>query len=186
MASAEAEDSDPGLPAHERVMAHARGKAREVAARVGIPDGGAVLGADTEVVLDGATLGKAPDEAAARVMLESLAGRVHEVMTGLVLITASGEHEAVSRAAVQMRPMDDDTLDWYLAKGEWQGRAGAYAIQGAAGALIERIIGEPSAVIGLPLATLADLMRDAGLPLWEPDTGTPGTDPGTAAIGPRD
>ena len=147
-------------------MAHARGKAREVAERVGIPAGGAVLGADTEVVLDGAALGKAPDEAAARAMLQSLAGRAHEVMTGLVLITADGEHEAISRAEVRMRQMDDAIITWYLAQGEWQGRAGAYAIQGAGGTLVEGITGEPSTVIGLPVATLADLMKDASLPMW--------------------
>jgi septum formation protein len=73
--SREAEDSDEGLPARERVMAHARGKAREVAERTGVPEGGAVLGADTEVVLDGRALGKAADPGEAGAMLRALAGR---------------------------------------------------------------------------------------------------------------
>ncbi len=147
-------------------MAHARGKAREVAGRVGIPDGGAVLGADTEVVLDGIALGKAADEAEARGMLQALAGREHTVMTGLVLVTAQGEHERIARATVRMRPIDDEVLRWYLGRGEWQGRAGAYAVQGAGGALIEGIEGEPSTVIGLPIGALGVLLDDAGLAPW--------------------
>jgi septum formation protein len=147
-------------------MAHARGKAREVAGRVGIPGGGAVLGADTEVVLDGIALGKAADEADARVMLQALAGREHTVMTGLVLVTAQGEHECLARATVRMRPMDDEVLRWYLGRGEWQGRAGAYAVQGAGGALIEGIEGEPSTVIGLPIGALGLLLDTAGLAPW--------------------
>jgi len=173
VASNEAEDSDPGLPAHDRVMAHARGKARDVAARLGIPDGGAVLGADTEVVLDGVALGKALDEDSARAMLQSLAGRSHDVMTGLVLITGDGEYEVLSRAEVRMRPMDAPLITWYLGRGEWQGRAGAYAVQGAGGALVEGITGEPSAVIGLPVSALCDLLTVAGLPPWGQ---TPGGD----------
>ena len=147
-------------------MAHARGKARDVVTRVGIPEGGAVLGADTEVVLDGVTLGKATDEAAAAAMLRALAGRAHVVMTGLVLVTATGEREALTRVAVRMRPMDDPLVAWYLAQGEWQGRAGAYAVQGVGGALVEGIDGEPSAVIGLPLGALGRLLDDAGLAPW--------------------
>ncbi len=150
-------------------MAHARGKARDVATRVGIPEGGAVLGADTEVVLDGVTLGKATDEAAAAAMLRALAGRAHVVMTGLVLVTAAGEREALTRVVVRMRPMDDPLVAWYLAQGEWQGRAGAYAVQGAGGALVEGIDGEPSAVIGLPLGALGRLLGDAGLAPVEHD-----------------
>jgi septum formation protein len=163
VASREAEDSDEGLPARERVMAHARGKAREVAARVGIPRDGAVLGADTEVVLGDRALGKAADRGEAAAMLRSLAGRPHEVMTGVVLITAAGEVEALAVAEVRVRPLDDAMVNWYLGQGEWQGRAGAYAIQGAGAALVEGITGDPSAVIGLPVPTVADLLRGAGL-----------------------
>ncbi len=167
VASDEAEDTDPGLPAAERVMAHARGKARDVAARVGVPPGGAVLGADTEVVLEGLALGKADDEGAARDMLRALAGRPHEVLTGMVLITESGEHEHLASAVVHMREMPDPILDWYLSRGEWQGRAGAYAVQGSGAALVTGIEGEPSTVIGLPVAALANLLQEAGIPAWE-------------------
>ncbi len=161
--SREAEDSDEGLPARERVMAHARGKAREVAERTGVPEGGAVLGADTEVVLDGRALGKAADPGEAGAMLRSLAGRAHEVMTGVVLITAAGEAEALTVAEVRMRHLDEAMIEWYLGQGEWQGRAGGYAIQGAGAALAEGITGDPGTVIGLPVPTVADLLRSAGL-----------------------
>lgn len=163
MVSRESEESDPGLPASERVMAHARGKAREVAGRSGIPDGGAVLGADTEVVLAGRALGKAANRGEAATMLLSLSGRTHEVMTGVVLITAGGEREALATAQVRMRHLDDRLVEWYLGQGEWQGRAGAYAIQGAGAALVGEITGDPSAVIGLPVPTVADLLSSAGL-----------------------
>jgi septum formation protein len=163
VASGEAEESDEGLPAAERVMAHARGKAREVAGRTGIPDRGAVLGADTEVVLDDRAMGKAADRRAAAGMLQALSGRVHQVMTGVVLITPRGETEALSVAEVHMRPLDAPTVEWYLEQGEWQGRAGAYAIQGAGAVLVEGITGDPSAVIGLPVPTVADLLRAEGL-----------------------
>ena len=163
VASREEEQSDASLPASERVMAHARGKAREVAARVGVPAGGAVLGADTEVVLGDRALGKAagPDEG--RAMLAALSGRAHEVMSGVVLITERGEAELLSVAEVRFREIDDVLMEWYLAQGEWQGRAGAYAIQGAGAVLVEGITGDPSTIIGLPVAELAVLLRAEGL-----------------------
>lgn len=163
VASGEAEDSDEGLPAAERVMAHARGKAREVASRCGVPGDGGVLAADTEVVLGGRALGKAPDARAARAMLQSLSGRPHQVMTGVVLITAAGESEALCVAEVRFNPIDEPLMDWYLAQGEWQGRAGAYAIQGAGAALVESIEGDPTTVIGLPVSTTARMLGSAGL-----------------------
>lgn len=147
-------------------MAHARGKAREVAERSGVPVGGGVLGADTEVVRDGVTLGKAVDADAAREMLRGLSGREHEVMTGLVLITEHGEHEVLTRAQVRMRDLPEALVDWYVARGEWQGRAGAYAIQGAGAVLVESVTGEPSGVVGLPVAALGRLLEDAGLAPW--------------------
>lgn len=163
VASGEPEQSDKGLPAAERVMAHARGKAREVAGRVGVPGGGGVLGADTEVVLDGRALGKAAGPPEARAMLVALSGRAHQVMSGVVLITERGEAEALAVAEVRFRHLDDALLDWYLAQGEWQGRAGAYAIQGAGGALVESVTGDPSAIVGLPVGDVASLLRAEGL-----------------------
>lgn len=163
VASDEAEESDEGLPAAERVMAHARGKARDVVARSGVPQGGAVLAADTEVVLDGRTLGKPADADSARSMLASLSGRAHEVMTGVVLVTVDGETERLVTAEVRFRDIDDDLMRWYLARGEWQGRAGAYAIQGAGAALVDGITGDPTTVIGLPVSTVATLLAKEDL-----------------------
>ncbi|MCU0307726.1 MAG: Maf family protein [Thermoleophilia bacterium] len=166
VASQEAEDSDRDLPAGARVLAHARGKAREVAARAGIPAGGAVLGADTEVVLDGRTLGKPRDAGEARTVLGALGGRAHEVLTGMVLVTPGGEREHLERAVVRFRPLPPALLDWYLATGEWRERAGGYAVQGAGAALVERVEGEPGTVIGLPVAALGRLLEGAGLAPW--------------------
>ena len=163
--SREPEDSDEDLPARERVMAHARGKAREVAERTGVPEGGAVLGADTEVVLDGRALGKAADRREAGAMLRSLAGRAHEVMSGVVLITAAGEAEALAVAEVRMRHLDEAMIEWYLGQGEWQGRAGGYAIQGRAEAWVRMLLGSHSGVVGLPLFETRALLGSAGIPL---------------------
>lgn len=163
VASTEPEESDAGLPAAERVMAHARGKAREVAARVGVPAGGAVLGADTEVVIDDRALGKAASADDARAMLGALSGRIHQVMTGVVLVTARGESEALSVAEVRFRELDEAVIGWYLTQGEWQGRAGAYAVQGAGAALVQSVAGDPTAIIGLPVADVAALLRAEGL-----------------------
>lgn len=163
VASGEAEQSDEALPAAERVMAHARGKAREVAARSGVPSQGAVLGADTEVVVDGRALGKAATADAARGMLRMLSGRAHQVMTGVVLITPQGERDELVVAEVRFRSLDDATIDWYLERGEWQGRAGAYAVQGAGAALVEGITGDPTCVIGLPVPTVARMLQQEGL-----------------------
>ncbi|MGB0614126.1 MAG: Maf family protein, partial [Miltoncostaeaceae bacterium] len=103
VASQEEEQSDPALAAGERVMLHARGKALEVASRAGVPEGGAVLGADTEVAVDGRALGKPADAADARRMLAGLSGRTHQVMSGVVLITPEGTDEALAIADVRFR-----------------------------------------------------------------------------------
>ena len=112
---------------------------------------------------NGRALGKAPDAAAARAMLASLAGREHQVMTGVVLVTASGEREALATATVRFRHLDDALIDRYVAQGEWQGRAGAYAIQGAGADLVESTEGDPTTIIGLPMQTVAALLRDENL-----------------------
>ena len=163
VASREEEQSDPALAADERVMLHARGKAREVAARAGVPEGGAVLGADTEVVVDGRVLGKPADVDAARAMLAGLSGRMHQVMSGVVLVTPDGTDEALAVADVRFRDIDGPLMEWYLGLGEWRGRAGGYAIQGAGAALVESIAGDPTTIIGLPLGDLAALLRARAL-----------------------
>lgn len=157
------EEHGPGRSPRERVLANALGKARDVVVRAGIPDGGGVLGADTEVVLDGASLGKPADREAAARMLRSLAGRAHEVLTAVVLVTAAGERSEVAATRVHMRPADDAVLDWYLGTGEWRDRAGGYAVQGAGAALVTGLEGDHGTVVGLPVPVVADLLRAAGL-----------------------
>jgi septum formation protein len=133
---------------------HAVGKARSV----GHFDKRPVLGCDTEVICDGRVYGKPENEADAERMLESLAGKTHEVVSGLALITPAWEevHREVTR--VTFRPLDARDLAHYLASGEWQGRAGAYAIQGLGASLVERVEGDYLNVVGLPGALLVRLL----------------------------
>jgi len=161
------EDDIAGLQPSQLVAEHAAAKARDVAERSGIPEGGAVLGADTAVVLGERVLGKPASRAEAREMLVALSGRSHTVVTAVCLVTAAGEHACVDEAHVWFRPFGDDHLDWYLAQGEWQSRAGAYAIQGSGASLVERIDGDFSTVVGLPVARLVTLLETVGLAPWQ-------------------
>ncbi len=117
-----------------------------------------MLGADTDVALDGDILGKPPDAAAALAFLQRLAGRAHEVVGGIALVE-QGElvATAVVRTEVTFRSLDRATLEWYVRSREWEGRAGGYAIQGRGAALITGIRGDYLNVVGLPLARLLDL-----------------------------
>jgi septum formation protein len=120
--------------------------------------GEAVIGCDTLVVLDGVIYGKPADESAARATLEALAGRTHEVLSGVaVLLGDEEERTAIARTAVTFRAVDEALLDWYLATEEWRERAGGYAIQGAGAALVGALEGDHENVVGLPLATLLDI-----------------------------
>jgi septum formation protein len=153
------EELEKGEP-REVVLENARRKAAAVAA--GAPEGAAVLAADTEVVLDRKVLGKAGDEVQARAFLEALSGRTHTVLGGVVLRTSAGEgseHErsGVAASEVTFRKLDAGTLDLYLASGEWRDRAGAYAIQGLGSILIDRLDGDFSNVVGLPVPLLLEL-----------------------------
>jgi len=116
-----------------------------------------VLGCDTMVALDGVLYGKPPDVRAARATLRALSGRTHEVLSGLVLLLAGEERTALARTQVTFRRLQEGQIDWYLATGEWRGRAGGYAIQGAGAALVRTVSGDYENVVGLPLATLLDL-----------------------------
>jgi septum formation protein len=139
----------------EDPVAHALGKARSVLERAA---GRPVLGCDTEVICAGRVYGKADTRADAEEMLDSLAGQTHEVVSGLALITPSWEevHREVTR--VTFRPLDARDLAHYVASGEWEGRAGAYAIQGLGASLVERVDGDYLNVVGLPGALLVRLL----------------------------
>jgi septum formation protein len=121
-----------------------------------------VLGADTDVVIDGDILGKPRDAAEARAFLARLGGRTHEVVGGIALARGGAiVASAAESTGVTFRGLDDATLDWYVATGEWEGRAGGYAIQGAGAALVERIEGDYLNVVGLPMACLLKLLEVA-------------------------
>jgi septum formation protein len=134
------------------------------AGAVGVGEGSeaeVVLGCDTLVALRGTIYGKPRDEGEARATLRALSGATHEVFSGLVLLFGGGrERTAVVRTAVTFRELEEGTLDWYLAKREWRGRAGGYAIQGAGAALVRGVEGDYENVVGLPLARLLDIYPD--------------------------
>ena len=159
-------------------LANALGKARDVAERAGIPPGGAVLGADTVVALDDRALGKPKSRAEAGEMLAQLGGRGHVVLTGVCLITARGELADCDRTLVRFRRLPDAAREWYLDTGEWRERAGGYAIQGAGMALVERIEGDHSTVVGLPVGRLVGMLTVLGLGPWGPaaESGPPVTE----------
>jgi septum formation protein len=135
----------------------AEANARRKAAAV---PGDLVLGADTVVALDGDILGKPGDADEARAFVARLNGRTHEVVGGIALVAGDEVVSAVEVTRVSFRRVDDATLDWYVATGEWHGRAGGYAIQGAGAALVASIEGDYLNVVGLPLALLLELRPD--------------------------
>jgi nucleoside triphosphate pyrophosphatase len=148
------EEIEEGAP--ERVVVeNARRKARAAAGSA--PPGGLVLGADTEVVLEGRVLGKAGDESQARSHLNALSGRPHEVLGAIVLLRDADERSGVAVSRVTFKRLDAATLDLYIRSGEWRDRAGAYAIQGLGSILIDRMEGDFSNVVGLPIRLLLEL-----------------------------
>ncbi len=155
----EVEELEAGDPI-EVATQNAMRKARAVR---GAHGGEAVLGADTVVALDAELFGKPRDVQHARAMLRTLSGRTHTVVGGLALLR--GEEERVSAASTQVsfRALDERMLDWYLGRGEWRGRAGGYAIQGAGAALVREVRGDYENVVGLPLASLLEIYPEL---LW--------------------
>jgi len=122
-----------------------------------------VLGVDTIVTLGGRIYGKPGDVEDARSTLRTLAGRRHAVLSGVCLIEGPRVRTAVSTTLVELRALDEALIDWYLATGEWSGRAGGYAIQGRGAALVRRIEGDYLNVVGLPVALLLELAPEL---LW--------------------
>jgi len=146
-------DADPV----ELVRRHAEGKARSVAADAGDRP---VLGVDTTVVCHGRVFAKAGTEEEAAEMLDAFGGNTHEVVSGLCLITHGFEVLETETTRVTFRPLTARDIAAYVASGEWQGRAGAYAIQGLGAALVERIEGDYLNVVGLPAALLVRLLGE--------------------------
>jgi septum formation protein len=139
------------------VREHARAKARSVA---DIAEDRPVVGVDTAVVLEGRIFGKPANASDAEEMLEELSGKTHVVVSGLCLLTPGWEdveHEATQVAFRELAPRE---LGIYVATGEWEGRAGGYAIQGRGAALVHSIEGDYLNVVGLPAALLVRLLAE--------------------------
>jgi septum formation protein len=134
----------------ELVLENALRKARAV-------EGELVLGVDTAVVVDDLALGKPRDAAQAADFIGRLAGREHEVMSGIALRRAGEETSDVAVTRVRFRSLSAAEIDWYVATGEWRERAGGYAIQGRGAALVERVEGDYWNVVGLPVPALLAL-----------------------------
>lgn len=118
-----------------------------------------IVGADTTVVVDGEILGKPRDDDEAAAMLRRLAGRHHEVLTGVSIRHGAHEVGRVESTAVWFSVLTKEDIAWYVASGEGRDKAGAYAIQGLASRFIPRIEGSYANVVGLPVAVVAELLR---------------------------
>lgn len=129
-----------------------------------------VLGADTEVVLDGEILGKPRDRAHGLAMLARLSGRTHQVLTAVSVLQQDEVHEALSESRVTFAPLSAAEIEQYWATGEPADKAGGYAIQGRAAAFIARIEGSYTGIVGLPLFELAQLLKRIGR---DPGLGAP-------------
>jgi septum formation protein len=151
------EHDAPGAHPVALVREHASGKARSVAGGAGDRP---VVGVDTAVVLDGRVFGKPADAGEAEAMLEALAGRTHVVVSGLCVVAPGWEELVHEETRVTFRPLTARDLAVYIGGGEWEGRAGAYAIQGRGAALVERIEGDYLNVVGLPAARLVALLAE--------------------------
>jgi len=147
------EDADP----LQVVREHARRKAHSVA---DIADDRPVVGVDTAVVLNGRIFGKPANAAEAEQMLEELSGKTHVVVSGLCLLTPGWEDIEHEATQVAFRELTARELGTYVATGEWEGRAGAYAIQGRGASLVRFIEGDYLNVVGLPVALLVRLLAE--------------------------
>jgi septum formation protein len=151
------EDDPPGADPAALVREHARGKARSV---VGGARERPVLGVDTTVVCGDRVFGKAASAEEAAEMLQALSGATHEVVSGICMVTPGWEVVEHEVTRVSFRPLTARDVAWYVASGEWEGRAGAYAIQGLGASLVERIEGDYLNVVGLPAALLVRLLAE--------------------------
>jgi septum formation protein len=136
---------------------HAVGKARSVA---GEADGRPVIGVDTTVVCEGRTYGKPADAGEAARMLEALGGRTHEVVSGLCLLADGAEQAEREVTRVTFRELTARDVEAYVETGEWEGRAGGYAIQGLGASLVKAVEGDYLNVVGLPGALLVRLLAE--------------------------
>ncbi|MBX3490300.1 MAG: septum formation protein Maf [Parvibaculum sp.] len=152
----------------ELPRAHGERLAREKAEAVArLHPGALVLAADTVVACGRRILPKAETEAEARACLALLSGRAHRVWTAIHLKGPHGESARAVETRVAFKRLSQVEIDGYIACGEWQGKAGGYAIQGRAAIFVRTLTGSHSAVVGLPLHETANLLAGAGYPLWK-------------------
>jgi septum formation protein len=161
------EELSEGLDPEGLVLENARRKAAAGLAALGEDnDEAVVLGVDTDVFIDGEMLGQPADRDEAEARLRRLSGREHQVLSGLCMLgpRAAGipgapvrERSGVARSVVAFRGLDDEVIGRYLDSGEWLGRAGGYAIQGLGSILVDRVEGDFSNVVGLPVRLLLEL-----------------------------
>ena len=157
-------DVDESVRGGEAPDAYTERLAREKARVIGLAEPEAiVVAADTTVVIDGEILGKPADAAEACAMLARLAGRTHEVFTGIAVRRGAREAAAVERVAVRFRALRADEIAAYVATGEPMDKAGAYGIQGYGATLVEGIDGDYFAVMGLSLVRTVALLREVGV-----------------------
>ena len=140
--------------------------ASEKAAAVDPAPGEIVLAADTTVALGRRILGKPADATEAESFLRALSGRRHRVITAMAVRSEGRTWQRDVVADVKLKRLSEAEIAGYLATGDWQGKAGGYAIQGPAGAFVPWISGSFTAIVGLPLAETAALLQAAGYPLW--------------------
>jgi len=152
---------EDGAAAVERL---ARAKALAVAPGETLP----VLAADTEVICEGRILGKPGGVAESAAMLRGLAGRSHEVVTGLCLVSGGQLRSGVERTSVRFAPMSADEIAWYAGTGEPLDKAGGYHVDGRGGLFVEAVSGSPSNVAGLPVRLLLRLARELDVDLGWP------------------
>ena len=153
----------------EEPRAYCRRIAAAKAAAMQVAPGEVVLCADTTVALGRRILGKPADADEAAAFLRRLSGRRHRVITALVVRNSARSWARDVVTMVKMKRLSEVELKAYLASGDWQGKAGGYAIQGPAGAFIPWIQGSYSAVMGLPVAETAQLLMAAGYPVFGED-----------------
>jgi septum formation protein len=160
------EERQPGETPWDYVNRVAREKAGAGLLQLAGRPGALVMGADTDVVLDDAVLGKPENAEQAFAMLRVLSGQTHEVITAVWLMTAGQEAHRVVRSKVRFSALTDAEIDAYIASGEPFGKAGAYAVQGRGAAFIESIQGSYSGIMGLPLHETYQLLRQFHVPVW--------------------
>ncbi len=154
------ESVSPGTSPAEAVGLLAERKARAVAARF---PGALVIGSDQLVEVDGNALGKPADAKEARAQLQTMAGRSHQILTGLCVLGPGFSKTGIDAAKLTLWPLSAAELEGYVATAEWEGCAGSYRVEGRGQALFEKIEGDRTGIQGLPMTLLVGFLREAGV-----------------------